>query len=337
MAMWLGRVEQVGKLVAAKQYKKAIVLLRQNLQADQDNIWLRQQLADVLVLDGQKELALAILSRLADSFAQDGFHAKAIAVIKKMQRIDPSHADLEKKLAGIMGQDAQQKRLDAALKRPDQTRFARLDDVPPARPPEPPTVAEAPPPFQIVAGEPELPADQATIARQPTSREEEEFVLEVFGEPVETEAWEQFKGAGRSPLFSELSDSELVAVMRGLDLLTFEPGEIVVSEGEPGDSLFVLAAGTVRVFARDHTGRNRQIRTLEEGEFFGEVSLITGQPRSATVTAAAPCELLELPQAALRAMAEKHPKLPLVISEFCDRRLGSREEAAARGEPPVSP
>lgn len=337
MGMWLGKVEQVGKLVAAKQYKKAIGLLRNNLQADQDNIWLRQQLADVLVLDGQQEMALAILSRLADSFAQDGFHAKAIAVIKKMQRIDPARTDLEEKLAGIMGQDAQQQRLQAALKRPEETRFARLDDTPPAPVPQPATVAEAAP----ETGFPSSPTPAAgtvdTIARKPGSAEELELVMEVFGKPEKETARDQFKGAGRSPLFSDLSDSELVAVMQGLNLLSFEPGEIVVSEGEPGDSLFVLASGNVRVFARNHTGRYRQIRTLEEGEFFGEVSLITGQPRSATVVAATPCEVLELPQGALRAMAEKHPKLPMVVSEFCDRRLGSQEEAAARGEPPVSP
>lgn len=324
MAMWLGKVEEVGKLIAAKQFKKAIVLLRQNLQADQDNIWLRQQLADVLVMDGQKELALAILSRLADSFGQDGFHAKAIAVIKKMQRIDPTRTELEEKLAVIMSEDAQQQRLQAALKRPDQTRFARLGDSPPVAAAKAAT-QPSPPPAAATLPEP------PTISRKPATREEEDLVVEVFGLEATSEERERYKGVGRSPLFSDLADSDLVAVMQGLKLLTFEPGEIVVSEGEPGDSLFVLASGTVRVYARDDAGRSHQVRTLEDGEFFGEISLVTGQARSATVIAATPCELLELHQGSLRVIGEKHPQVPIVIRDFCDRRLGSQEEAAARG------
>lgn len=331
MAMWLGKVEEVGKLIAAKQYKKAIVLLRQNLQTDQDNIWLRQQLADVLVLDGQKELAMAILARLADSFAQDGFHAKAIAVMKKMQRVDPSRTDLEEKLAAIMNEDAQQQRFQAALRRPDQTRFARLGDAPAA-----PAEAAPQPAPELVPAAPAAsappPVPPPTLAAKPATPEEEELVTELFGLEEPSEERARYKGIGRSPLFSELADPDLVALMQGLRLLTFEPGEIVVTEGEPGDSLFVLSSGQVRVFARDQAGRNHQVRTLDEGEFFGEISLVTGQPRTATVVAATPCDLLELHQGSLRVIGEKHPQVPLVIRDFCDRRLGSREEAAARGE-----
>lgn len=320
MATWLGKVEQVGKLIAARQYKKAIVLLRQHLQTDPENIWLRQQLADVLVLDGQKDLAMAILARLADAFARDGFHAKAIAVVKKMQRVDPSRTDLEEKLAAIMNEDAQQQRFAAALRRPDQTRFARLGDAPPAPAEVPVPPAAVPPP---------------AIAPAPATAEEEELVIELFGLEEPSEERARYKGIGRSPLFSELADPDLVALMQGLRLLTFEPGEIIVTEGEPGDSMLVLSSGRVRVYARDRAGRNHQVRLLDDGEFFGEISLVTGQPRTATVVAATPCELLELHQDALRAIGEKHPKVPFVIREFCDRRLGSREEAAARGEQPA--
>ncbi|MBP7797994.1 MAG: cyclic nucleotide-binding domain-containing protein [Thermoanaerobaculaceae bacterium] len=331
MSMWLGKVEVISKLIASKQYKKAIALLRQNLQADQDNTWLRQQLADVLVLDGQKELAMAILARLADFFAQDGFHAKAIAIMKKMQRIDPTRTDLDEKLAAIMNEDVLQQRFLAALRRPDQTRFANLGNAPltqteavplPGPSPEPtPPVASAPPPVP-----------PPTLATEPATPEEEALVIELFEFDQPSEERARYRGIGRSPLFSELADADLVALMQGLQLLSFEPGEIVVTEGEPGASLFVLASGQVRVFARDQSGHNRQVRTLDEGEFFGEISLVTGQPRTATVVAATPCDLLELHQSSLRAIGENHPQVPITIREFCDRRLGSSEEAAARDE-----
>lgn len=333
MVMGLGKVEEIGKLIAAKQYKKAIELLRRNLQADNENIWLRQQLADVLVLDGQKDLAVAILSRLADAYAQDGFYAKAIAVIKKMQRVDPSRTDLEEKVAMIISQDSQRQRFQGSLRRPEQTRFARLENGPAAptpaaeRAPKPafPTAPDLPPPAA------RTPA--ASIAERPATPEEEELVVEVFGLAGTSTERSVHEGIARSPLFSELSEVDLAALVQGLELLTFEPGEIVVTEGEPGDSLFVLASGRVRVSARDRAGRNHQVRVLDEGEFFGEISLVTGQARTATVTAATPCELLELHRDRLRAIGERHPQVPLVVTDFCDRRLGSREELAARGEP----
>lgn len=335
MVMWLGKVEEIGRLIAAKSYKKAIAILRQNLQADQENVWLRQQLADVLVLDGQKDLALAILSRLADSFAQGGFHAKAIAVIKKMQRVDPTRTDLDEKLAAVLSEDSQQQRLQAALRRPEQSRFARLDTQPPAQAPAevpaPPPASASPAPA-ATAAPPAAPAP--SLVQRPARPEDEELVIEIFGLDEAGEERTRFGAIGRSPLFSELGDPELVALMQGLRLLTYEPGEIVVSEGEPGDSLFVLASGTVRVYVRDAAGRNRQVRTLDEGEFFGEISLVTGQARSATVIAATPCELLELHQGTLRVIGRDHPQVPIVIREFCDRRLGSAEETSARGEPP---
>lgn len=120
--------------------------------------------------------------------------------------------------------------------------------------------------------------------------------------------------------------------MQGLQLPSFEPGEIVVTEGEPGASLIVFASGRVRVSACDQTGHDRQVRTLDEGAFFGEISLVIGQPRTATVVAVTPCDLFELHQSPLRAIGENHPQAPITIREFRDRRPGSSEEATARDE-----
>jgi CRP-like cAMP-binding protein len=69
---------------------------------------------------------------------------------------------------------------------------------------------------------------------------------------------------------------------------------------------------------------------MEEGGFFGEISLLTGKPRSATITAAAPCELLELDRKALDEISQKHPRVREVVQEFHDQRAGSVDEMMAR-------
>jgi CRP-like cAMP-binding protein len=69
---------------------------------------------------------------------------------------------------------------------------------------------------------------------------------------------------------------------------------------------------------------------MEEGEFFGEVSLLSGGARSATVTAATPCELLELDRRTLDDIARRHPRVRTIIEEFYAERAGSPSELEAR-------
>jgi cAMP-dependent protein kinase regulator len=135
---------------------------------------------------------------------------------------------------------------------------------------------------------------------------------------------------GRSPLFSDFSREELLEVIRGLELRSYDPGTILVTEGEPGDSLFVLTHGTVRAFVRNQSGRNVQVRQMDEGEFFGEISLLSGKPRTATITASMSCELLELDRRTLDDIARRHPRVRTIVAEFYAQRADSEVEREAR-------
>jgi hypothetical protein len=134
----------------------------------------------------------------------------------------------------------------------------------------------------------------------------------------------------RTPLFKDFSRDELVEVIRGLRLLSFEPGDIVVSEGEPGSSLFVVTTGRVKAFVRQASGHSAKIRDLREGDFFGEVSILEGGRRTATITCATRCELLELDTPTLNAIAARHPNVPRVLEEFHRERSGSTVEHMVR-------
>jgi cAMP-dependent protein kinase regulator len=135
----------------------------------------------------------------------------------------------------------------------------------------------------------------------------------------------------RSPLFSDFSVGELLAVMSGLELLSFAAGDIVITEGEPGDSLFVVSTGRVKAFVRNPAGRHVQVREMGDGEFFGEISILKGSPRTATVTAASRLELLELDRATLDRITASHPRVRAVLEDFCAKRAGSADEALVRG------
>jgi hypothetical protein len=123
-----------------------------------------------------------------------------------------------------------------------------------------------------------------------------------------------------SPLFKDFSVEELVAVIGGLNLMTFERGNVILREGEPGNSLFMLTSGTVKAFVK-RDGKQVPIAELEEGAFFGEVSILTGKPRSATIVAKEHCELLELDRTTLDAITQTHPHVRDVLQEFANQRM----------------
>lgn len=134
----------------------------------------------------------------------------------------------------------------------------------------------------------------------------------------------------KTPLFSDFSKDELRAVILGLRFHALSPGEVVMVEGEPGDSLYVLTDGVVRVYVKNASGRSVQIREMEAGTFFGEISVVYGRPRTATLTCMTYCELLELDRAAVDRIVKDHPRVETVLKQFCDRRAGSSEERSAR-------
>lgn len=127
-----------------------------------------------------------------------------------------------------------------------------------------------------------------------------------------------------SPLFKDFSVDELVAVIHGLNLITFEAGDIILTEGDAGDSMYMLTAGTVKAVKRNAAGRQVAVNELSEGAFFGEISILTGQPRSATVVATSHCELLELDRPTLDSIVATHPHVRQVLEQFSTERLANQ-------------
>ena len=126
---------------------------------------------------------------------------------------------------------------------------------------------------------------------------------------------------GHTPLFAGMKRRVLYRLANKLFEKHYEAGEIIISEGEPGDSLYMLSAGRVKAFKRNASGRQAFLGEMSEGAFFGEISVLTGKPRSATVVAASACELLELDRGTLTEITTSHPHVWDVLREYADRRM----------------
>lgn len=342
---WLGGSKDADALLARRKYAQAIDALRELLKRHGADPRLRMKLADALVLAGREREAVPVLLDLADELAGEGQAAKSIALLKKVQRIDPGRSDVEVKLADV-------------IKARDRRQRGFVPQGGKAAGHEPPSWASSTFSPEHFATPRAYTAEERIAAARgaswvPSTRQEEEAapampveemitveeaeiqILDVIQDALRHSAplpsAPPAAGAGAaaaaesgqadafvdSPLFSGFSRDELVAVIRGLRLLTFEAGDIVLTEGDAGNSLFVITGGTVKTFVRDPgQGRQMLMRRLKEGDFFGEISILSGKARSATVTAATHCEMLELDRATLDQITTSYPHVREVLEEF---------------------
>ncbi len=122
------------------------------------------------------------------------------------------------------------------------------------------------------------------------------------------------------PFFSEVSAAALVPLVAGAQLQRVPRGTTLVKEGEEGSSLFVVVSGAVEVF-REAGGSEVVLARLGAGALFGEMALVTREPRTATVRAMTRADLLEIRQDAVEGVAKDHPAITEELVRFARRRL----------------
>jgi len=123
-------------------------------------------------------------------------------------------------------------------------------------------------------------------------------------------------------IFAPLSVDETGVLAQAAVRHVFAPGELVIREGEEGSSMFVVHKGRVKVQITDN-GRAKAVATLNEGDFFGEMALFTGEPRTASVVAVEETEVLEIGHAAMKQVFDTNPDLVETLSFImAERRQG---------------
>lgn len=123
------------------------------------------------------------------------------------------------------------------------------------------------------------------------------------------------------PLLSELAAPALAAVLSEAQRRTFAPSELLMTQGEPGDSLFYVASGDVVVFTTDAEGQPHEIARLQEGALLGEMAVVSAEPRSASVVAASDVEAIVVPSHVLATLAQAEPAVAQALDRFARERL----------------
>ena len=138
----------------------------------------------------------------------------------------------------------------------------------------------------------------------------------------------------RITIFAPLSDEELEKLATASKVRVYAPGEAIVRRGQEGNSMFVITRGSVEVQILQG-GDVKTINTLRESDYFGEMSLLTGEPRTATVVAVEETEVVQINKSALKPIFEVNPDLVKSICDLIEERrllLGADIEEEKKGE-----
>ena len=137
-----------------------------------------------------------------------------------------------------------------------------------------------------------------------------------------------------------LNHDESTFIWKRMKLVCYPEKKVIIKQGEHGETFYIIKQGSVKVIARDQNGKIFLRKKLREGNFFGEMSLLIGTPRNATVKAAENVELLELTKQQFSEILEKFPAIDEKISKKIAVRLkdiAERKEQTQTGPTEVKP
>lgn len=126
---------------------------------------------------------------------------------------------------------------------------------------------------------------------------------------------------------SPLKEEQLIRVASFSKVEVFGAGETIVRQGEHGDTCYFIQSGSVEIMLRDEAGKERFIASLGAGQFFGEMSLLAGEPRKATVSAKEDCSCIVISSKAFHTIFNETPELAESLSDLLAKRYSELEEA----------
>lgn len=246
----------------------------------------RLRVADSLLALGEVQRAAVVYTALARHATHAGHPLRALVSLKILTTLEPL---LESLLSGL-----------AELYSRDSARLGRG--------------------VRIAPGDLSRPLPDGFALGSPPPIEQLARWAEALGADLEKAGRVYPKQLPPIPLFSELPASDFARVLAELKLRRARAGEVILAEGQPGESFYVLARGTVAVTKNLARGQTR-LATLHEGAIFGEMALVSASPRTATVTAETDCDLLEFDRAALVAASRSVATIAVALDKFTRERL----------------
>ncbi len=275
-------------LLEDRQFERALGVFSEAVRRTPADHRSRMHAARCLTELGEKERAVTALHACAEGLLKRDYLLSAIAACKQALQISPTERRLKDTLARIHARAARATSGKAT--------------VPPPLPPE--TLYDG-----------NVQEDLMTLSGEELSNR----AIEVLAAP-DTGGQADANARPPLPLFADLEREAFVDLVTAIGFRELKEKERLVEEGQGGDVIYVLVAGKAEV-TRSDGNKGRTLAYLGGGSIFGELSLLTGAPPTATVSAVTETEVFELRREHLNAIAKHYPSVPVALAEFAQQRM----------------
>jgi hypothetical protein len=324
-----------------QDWEQAKNSLEQICKTEKDNAQVQLKLGDIYQRMNDTPHAISAYHKSAWMLKNQGFIQKSLALYKIILRLDSGNDEALKLLKELMFEIDKEK-----SQRPSAPYFEPKHDI--GYKPEDEVglpigfeeIAEKDVKQEVISSEI---AEQAIeVELQPPAKIEDLIERTSYGEETpspsaglpesgEPQAVEQTakidERHGREEsitnipsIFASLPADEILQIMNRLEQQTFPPGQMILEEGDSGDSIFFINSGHAKVVAHI-LGKEIELAILSAGDVFGEVAFLTGRPRTASVVAIDKIEVFELNKFLLDEIFEKHPDILKRLDDFYQCRV----------------
>jgi len=329
---------ELSKYVGLGQWAKAIQTLQSLIHLEPTNTHYYLRMGDYSLKAGNKPAAIKSYYEAADMYVKAGFSVKAIATYKMILKIAPGETEataLMKSVNTAFGgiafdpsflvpqtpkttlkesTESEPATENDELDRGELSEEAVLPILEPAVPDFPVPVPDVPLPESFADSLQDSVPDRLELVEEPELPEPAAPApLFAFVPPVAVMKLTEKKNIDQ--LFASFTQEEFGAIVEKLEPLEFMDGERVIAEGDEGDGMYVITRGGGKV-VKEHKGQEVEMCDLGEGEFFGELSLLAGGLRSASVFAKGETEALRLKSSDLFEMIKQYPRMKTVLEQF---------------------
>jgi hypothetical protein len=300
-----------------------------NLEPDNSQVYIK--CGDILQRKGNKKEAVLSYHKAAEILMVEHNIQKAVAIYKIVLRLDPEDESATANIRQIMG-EADSVQVAPAESAPIQAIEApevvvELDTIESVEFPEVDNEAVSAETTETPFVEAAEPAPTEAAEPAPTEAAEPapiEAAEASVTEEVETSLKPQSLAEAllSHPIFSVLAPEDIKTIDDKGTHLSFKTGEAVVTEGDPGDSMFIIMEGQAKVMT-NLLGKTYELDKLSRWDFFGEVGFLSGRPRTASVTAEGDLDVLEVSKHILMEITMLSPALLSRLAEMSQSRAKS--------------
>lgn len=279
-------------------------------QEDKNNPQIFLKIGDIYQRTGDHSNAITSYLQAGRILQAQGFVNKALAAYKIILRLDPKHTEVIERAKRIMDEMDAEKGIRALTAMKEMLTPPRMLSAKKEIDEEK---------IEIESGHDEewlesaySAIDKSVIRPKPSEIPDNmKDLLLPISEKQETSI---------PKIFSDLPEDVARGFISGLTLRFYGKDQKVIEEGDSGDTMYLIKSGRAKVVAH-LLGREIELAMLESGDIFGEVGFLTGRPRTASVIAAGPLEVLEINRVDIEKIIELNPEIMSRIEEFYETRV----------------